>query len=123
MAASGGPSAYGLSTAYTANSIGVGMPCRSPSRTGPAQRTYQPRHAEASVLHVVLREHLMIFCAPRPTGPIQRCGGGLNGNVHLHTLALLFDPLEFMETLAAIIPRPSVNLVSMMRDASLSVRT
>jgi hypothetical protein len=74
------------------------------------------------VLHVVLREHLMIFCAPRPTGPIQRCGGGLNGNVHFHTLAPLFDPLEFMETLAAIILRPSVNLVSMRREGPLSDR-
>ena len=59
---------------------------------------------------------------------IQRFGGGLNLNVHFHTLVLdgvftlktpwadgtrhlLFAPMELLEKVAALTPRPRINLI------------
>jgi hypothetical protein len=97
---------------------------------------YRPRDAEHSVLHAVIREHLEPFLRevsehgegaglPRFVEQEFRefltCGVLANGFARLRCdecaferdgpSHLLFEPIEFMEKLAAIIPRPAVNLV------------
>jgi hypothetical protein len=101
---------------------------------GRASERYQPRHAEASVLHGVIREHLDDFlraAADRADGAglpefITRefrefltCGVLADGRVRVElkrpwsdgTTHLLFEPVEFLEKLAALTPRPEINLV------------
>jgi uncharacterized protein YbaR (Trm112 family) len=71
------------------------------------QRAYQPRTAEASVLHCVIRAHL-----DDSLHEAARRGDGMglpafaDGTTHL-----VFEPLEFLEKLAALTPRRGINLV------------
>jgi hypothetical protein len=73
---------------------------------GCASERYQPRRAEAGVLHTVVREHLDDFLRAAADRADGRVRVGLKRAWREGTTHLRFDPLEFLEKLTALTPRP-----------------
>jgi len=93
---------------------------------GCAQRSYQPRHAEASVLHRVIRNHLDDFlraaadrangcCLPefiaREFREFLTCGVLAHGLARVRCERCALERLVPFTLLAALTPRPGINLV------------
>ena len=73
-----------------------------------ASSTYRPRDAEHSILHTVIREHLERFLREVSD---RGDSGGLPRFVEQEFREFLTcEPVEFLEKLAALTPRPEINL-------------
>ena len=73
---------------------------------GCASERYQPRRAEAGVLHTVVRQHLDDFLRAAADLADGRERVALTRAWRDGATHLLFDSLEFLEKLTALPPRP-----------------